>query len=72
MWEILEDPTGQLTIDQVTSPELTARWAPSTNSIPNFGFTSSAFWMRLGLRNESAERDWRLLVNQNRLDYVNL
>jgi signal transduction histidine kinase len=70
--EILEDPTGQLTIDQVTSPELAAAWAPSTESIPNFGFTSSAYWVRLGLRNESPERDWRLLVDQNRLVYVDL
>jgi signal transduction histidine kinase len=59
--ELLEDPGGELTIDDVTSPEYAAQFVPSQAPVPNFGFTNSAIWVRLSLRNETRDTsDWLL------------
>lgn len=60
----LEDPTGQLTIEDVTSPGLAGQFIPSNEKIPNFGVTSSAYWVRFQLVNQaSASTQWRLEVD---------
>ena len=59
--QLLEDPGGELTIDDVTSPEYQAQFVSNSVDVPNFGFTSSAYWARLALRNESGQADHRLL-----------
>jgi signal transduction histidine kinase/DNA-binding response OmpR family regulator len=59
--EILEDPTAELTIKDVTSPAYAAQFVPSLEENPNFGFTESAIWVRFRLRNETTQTDeWRL------------
>jgi signal transduction histidine kinase/PAS domain-containing protein len=59
--EILEDPDGQLTIEQVASPEYNERFVPNHEKTPNLGYTDSAYWVRFRARNETAETyDWRL------------
>ena len=40
--EILEDPGGQLTIEEVTSPAYADQFVPSLDEAPNFGFTDSS------------------------------
>jgi hypothetical protein len=45
--DILEDPGGELTIEQVTSPEYASRFEPSQEEVPVYGYTTSAFWLRL-------------------------
>ena len=59
--DLLEDPTGALTITDVRSPEHAARFSPSTNAAPNFGFTKSAYWARFSLRDarDRSRRDGR-------------
>ncbi len=42
----LEDPGGDLTIDDVASPDLAGRFGPPPKGHFNFGFTSSALWFR--------------------------
>jgi signal transduction histidine kinase/DNA-binding response OmpR family regulator len=42
----LEDPVGDLTINDVASPELAGRFGPPPRGHFNFGFTSSALWFR--------------------------
>jgi PAS domain S-box-containing protein len=59
--EILEDPSGELTIDQVASPEFDARFSPSQEEVPNYGFTDSVYWVRLSLKNETRLTDEWLL-----------
>jgi signal transduction histidine kinase len=71
--DILEDPGGELTIDDVTSSELTSQFVPSTVDAPVFGYTSSVFWLRLRLRNESTlTNQWLLEGNFPNLNYVDL
>jgi len=59
--EILEDPTAELTIEDVSTPEYATQFIPSQTENPKFGFTLSAIWVRFRLRNETLQtNEWRL------------
>jgi hypothetical protein len=59
--ELLEEPGGELTIEEVSSPEFASRFTPNQVEVPNFGFTNSAYWVRLNLHNETFSKvDWLL------------
>ncbi|MBI5524077.1 MAG: hypothetical protein HY910_15735 [Desulfarculus sp.] len=47
--QFLEDPTGQLTIQDVTSPAYAERFRPWPDSLLRTGLTRSTFWLRLTL-----------------------
>ncbi|MDM8520838.1 7TM diverse intracellular signaling domain-containing protein [Anaerolineales bacterium HSG6] len=69
----LEDPTGQLTIEQVTATELKDQFQPSDQSVLNFRLTNSAYWLRVQIQNQSAQSDdWLLEFGFTGLDYVEL
>ena len=53
----LEDPSGSLTLTDVLQPEAAARFtsSPANTAALSFGFTQSAYWLRLVLRNTSAQ-----------------
>ncbi len=71
--EILEDPSGQLTIDQVASPEMDSRFYPSSEEIPHFGITRSTIWIRFRVEDISNNiPNWLLQVRHATLDYVDL
>jgi PAS domain S-box-containing protein len=71
--EILEDPTGNLTIQDVSSSDYSDRFVPGQDEAPNFGYTDSAYWVRYRLRNESQATDyWLLEVGFANMDYVDL
>ena len=70
--EILEDPTGNLTIDDVTKPEMQNKWFRSKWDVPNFGFTKSAYWIRLSLMNAGVCDKYRLELSWHLLDEVKL
>ena len=59
--EILEDPSGKLSIEDVTSPELDGRFVPSDTAVPSYGFTDSAYWVRFRVRNDGQQAIDRLL-----------
>ncbi|MFO7524971.1 MAG: 7TM diverse intracellular signaling domain-containing protein [Ignavibacteriaceae bacterium] len=61
--EILEDKQGDLTISDVTSDELKNSFISSDSDEPNFGFTSSVYWIRFTLANPT---------NQNIISYLEL
>ncbi|WP_374590891.1 7TM diverse intracellular signaling domain-containing protein [Aquabacterium sp.] len=65
--QVLEDPTGQLTLQQVLArPE---RFEPSTREVPNFGFTHSVYWFHLRLANRaSGEDNWLLEAQYPMID----
>ncbi len=62
---LLEDPAGTLSIDQVHSPALPARftpWDPARGDV-NLGFSASTWWPRVRLqRNPEAPAAWILNV----------
>jgi signal transduction histidine kinase len=71
--ELLEDPSGNLTIDQVSSPALDSQFVPSQAHTPNKGFTESAYWVRVKLRNETRQTDdWLLEIDFPNMQYVDL
>ena len=71
--DILEDPGGELTIDQVSSPAYEAQFIPSQTESPNYGFTNSVYWVRLDLDNETHKaNEWLLEVNFANMHYVDL
>ena len=71
--DILEDPGGELTIDQVSSLAYDARFIPSQSESPNYGFTNNAYWVRLTLDNETRKADdWLLELDFANMHYVDL
>ena len=70
--EILEDPGGELTIDDVRAEPYADRFTPSQQAVPNFGFSDSAFWIRLRLRNGSTIPQWLLEQHYANTHYLDL
>jgi signal transduction histidine kinase len=71
--DILEDPNGELSIEQVSSSEFAGRFTPSQADVPIYGYTTSVFWLRLRLRNEASLTDqWLLETNFPNLNFVDL
>ena len=70
---LLEDPSGKLGLADVRNPMYAARFQPTHDDAPNFGFTSSAYWVRVQVDNSSSEaRAWLLEVAHPQLDHVTL
>lgn len=60
--ELLEDPTRQLSITDVSSPAYTSRFAPNaTGSVPELGRTQSMWWVRFQLRSDTHMERYLLL-----------
>jgi PAS domain S-box-containing protein len=71
--EILEDPTGKLTIQDVSSPAYSDRFVPGQSESPTFGYSASTYWVRFRLRSESKSSDhWLLEVGFPNIHYVDL
>ena len=71
--EILEDPGGELTIDDVSSPEFDQKFIPSQVEVPNYGHSDTAYWVRLGLDNQARQMDeWLLEIGFANMHYVDL
>jgi len=70
--EILEDKQKVWSIGEVSSPAFNARFMPSPVDVPNFGFTSSAYWARFRVRNDATSTPlWMLEVafpDMNRIE----
>ena len=59
--EILQDPSRQLTINDVVSPQWKNRFMPSHQQVPAIGYTDSAIWVRCQVLNQTAESaNWML------------
>jgi PAS domain S-box-containing protein len=70
---VLEDPGGQLKLDDILQPAQQARFRPVPSSGPgaNFGLTRSAIWLRVTLRTTmSTAPDWLLEVAYPPLDQL--
>ena len=70
--DILEDPSGELTINDVNRPEWKGKFKRSKKNIPNFGFSKSAFWVRLRIINRTDQRIWFLSQNYSTQGYIAL
>jgi signal transduction histidine kinase len=71
--ELLEDPSGELTIQDVTSPEFDPQFVPSRQDVVNFGYSESAHWVRLQLRSESSLNErWLLDAGFANIHFIDL
>ena len=72
---VLEDPSGALTIEDVSKPEMQARFhaRPSARGPANLGYSDSAFWLQipLALAADTPAR-WQLEIAFAALDRVDL
>ncbi len=50
-FELFEDPSAQLTFEQVSSEAFASNFRPLNGESSNFGFSNSAWWVRLSLVN---------------------
>ncbi len=74
--QVFEDPTGDATIQQVSSPEGAARFRPLAGPSLNAGYSRSAFWLKVRLTyrpaNPLASADWLLELAYPPMDHVDL
>jgi signal transduction histidine kinase len=61
--ELLEDPTRQLGMTQVSSAEYSHRFVPNTAAVPDFGHTQSTWWARFQVHSDKP-REWYLLLDR--------
>ncbi|MEE2757940.1 MAG: 7TM-DISM domain-containing protein [Myxococcota bacterium] len=65
-----EDPDGRLTIDDVSHPDFSDRFESGGQDDFRRGLSSSRFWGRIKLKNESGKNDWFFLIDYPLLDDV--
>jgi len=69
--EYLEDPAGTLKLEDVQSGSHSFRPWTELGTHLNFGFTASAYWIRIPLqRFENAQADWLLSVSYSHLQHL--
>ena len=72
----LEDPQKSLTIDDVSSPPMSARFVKHAGKILNLGLNSSAYWIRFTVdtfEDQTSQQKWLLYFDwPNRIDYATL
>jgi PAS domain S-box-containing protein len=71
--EILRDPSGGLTFQDVTSAAYRDQFTLSHVDTPNFGYQSAAYWARFRVRNQSAHiHNWILELGFANMHYLDL
>ena len=74
--QVFEDPTGDATIQEVSSPDGLKRFRPLTGQSLNAGYSRSAFWLKVRLTyrpaNPLASADWLLEMAYPPMDHVDL
>lgn len=69
--DIIEDPTGTLTIQEASSPQQVARFKPDNRAVPGFGMTSKVYWVRFSIYDQAAlGKRWLIELNFPHMDYV--
>jgi len=59
---VLEDSDHSLSLKQIVSPTYDQQFVPNTQKTPNFGRTTSVYWLRFTLKNQSHVK-WYLLMD---------
>ncbi len=68
---VLEDPSGQLTINDVTKNRYTNQYKHHSSDSVQLGFSNSTYWIRLKIKNNSTLNGWSLIqwyVNSHYFD----
>ena len=67
----LEDKSGRLSFDDVTSPLRRTEFKKSDDRVPNFRFSRSAFWFKFTLSDRRGRGDNEQLVLRYRWPFIN-
>ncbi|GAB4425174.1 MAG: hypothetical protein Kow0031_04610 [Anaerolineae bacterium] len=71
--EYLADPSYQLTLDDVTSPEYDAQFVPGQAETQNFGYVKAAYWVRFQVENDTPDSyEWLLEIARPFLDRIDV
>ncbi len=63
--EVIEDRSGNLTLDEVTTGAMSSRFVKLPGNPPNPGFSTSVFWLRFAVKNEAGRQlEWMLQIAQ--------
>jgi hypothetical protein len=72
----LEDPQKKLTIEDVSSPQMSARFVKHAGKMLNLGLNSSAYWIRFSVdafKDQISQKKWLLYFGwPNTIDYATL
>jgi hypothetical protein len=72
----MEDPQKRLTIDDVSSPQMSLRFVKHESTMLNLGLNSSAYWIRFtvdAFEAQILQKKWLLYFDwPNRIDYATL
>ncbi|QYJ79271.1 diguanylate cyclase [Shewanella acanthi] len=70
---LLEDPQGELSFEQVLDKANLGQFKTLGDKQPNFGFTTSAWWVMLTLHNPTKQsQQWYLRQDYPLIDYLDL
>ena len=71
--DIFEDSEHQYKVEDFSRPEIASQFIRSEQNKPSFGFTSSVYWARLNVENQSDEQiKWFLELTYPLIDFVDL
>ncbi|MCK5339697.1 MAG: hypothetical protein KAJ60_01420, partial [Desulfobulbaceae bacterium] len=71
--EILQDPEGNNTIDDILVPPLSETFVPVTATAINHGFSKAAYWVRFSVKNTRLEKiSYLLEIGSPLIDNVDL
>lgn len=68
----LEDPTGQMKIEQAAESAFAGRYRPHSGPSISLGFCRSALWIRLPMSQAWGAGPWKLEINAPWLDMVDM
>ena len=68
----LEDPTNTLTIHDIANSKWFSKFKKSKEIIPNFGLSSSSFWVKFKIHNNSDQKKWNLIYKYFQQDHIEL
>ena len=70
--EILKDESKKLTIDDIVKEKYSKNFKKSKVLIPNYGYSKSAYWFRIRIKNKTKQKKWFLALNvfyQNHIEF---
>ncbi|MFC5405388.1 sensor histidine kinase [Cohnella soli] len=65
--DVLEDPSRQWSLKDIQSPDVQEKFQPAEGK-SSFGYKSSAYWVRVTVRNESSNAKWELSLYNSLVD----
>lgn len=67
----LEDPKGEVSIQDLFDPKSNLVWQASNQEVPNFGFSESVFWLKLEIESLNLKTDeWLFEISYPLIDEI--